>query len=79
MDMRLIGAGNRQPHRLGAGRQQQPIVWDRSAAREDNVARLNVDRVDIGLEPQVDISFRVKFVRAQRQPILGRAAGEIIL
>ena len=28
VDVRLVGAGNRQPHRLGAGRQQQPIVGD---------------------------------------------------
>ena len=55
MDMRLIGAGNRQPHRLGAGRQQQPVVGDRSAAGEDDIARLGVDRDDIGLEPQVDM------------------------
>ena len=55
MDMRLIGARDRQPHRLGAGRQQQAVVGDRSAAGEDDVARLGVDRDDIGLEPQVDI------------------------
>ena len=28
MDVRQIGAGNRQPHRLGAGRQQQPVVGE---------------------------------------------------
>ena len=29
MDMRLVGARDRQPHRLGAGRQQQPVVGQR--------------------------------------------------
>jgi hypothetical protein len=78
MDVRLVGAGNRQPHRLGAGRQQQAVEGDSSAAGDGDVARPGVDREDIGLEPQVDMSFRVKTVRPQRQPILGCTAGEIV-
>ena len=44
MDVRLVGAGDRQPHRLGAGREQQPVVGDALAARDRDLARLGVDR-----------------------------------
>ena len=71
--------GNRQPHRLGAGRQQQAVVGNGAAAGEDDIARLGIDRGDFAVEPQVDLGIGVKIVRPQRQPILRRAAGEIIL
>jgi hypothetical protein len=78
MDMRLVGAWHRQAYRLRAGRQQEPVIGHNAAAGEHDVARLGIDRDDIALEPQVDMSFRVKTVRPQRQPIFRRAAGEVI-
>ena len=44
VDVRLVGARDRQPHRLGAGRQQQTVVGNIAAACEDDVARLGIDR-----------------------------------
>jgi hypothetical protein len=78
-DMRLIGARNRQPHRLSAGRQQKTVIGNAATAGDNDVARLGIDRGDLRLEPQVDAGFGIKAVRAQRQPILRRAAGEVIL
>ena len=40
---------------------------------------LGIDRGDLGAKPQIDFAFAIKIVRPQRQPILRRAAGEIIL
>ena len=80
VDMRLVGARDRQPHRLGAGRQQQPVVGNGVAAGDDDVARASASIAgDLGVEPQVDAGFGVEVVRPQRQPVLRRAAGEIVL
>ena len=79
MDMWLIGARNRQAHRLRTRRQQQTVKGNIVTACEDDVTRLGIDRGDLDIEPQIDVGFGVKTVRAQRQPILLRTAGEIIL
>ena len=72
-------AGNGQAHRLRAGRQQQPVVGDLAAVRQHHFVRARIDARDIGLEAQVDAVVRVEVVAAQRDPFLGRVAGEIIL
>ena len=77
--MRLVGAWYRQPYRLGAGRQQQPVVGNGLASGENDLASPGIDRYDLGLEPQIDRGLRVKIGRPQREPILRRAAGEIVL
>ena len=79
MDMRLVGPQDREPHRLGAGCQQQAIIGNGAAVGENHVARLGVDRGDARSEPKVDIGIRVENIRTQRHPILRRAAGQIIL
>ena len=79
MDMPLAGAGNRQPHRLGAGREQQAVVRHGLAVGERDMAGLGVDRSHIGRELQVDLLVRIETLRPQRHPFLRRAAGEIIL
>ena len=48
MHMRLVGAGDRQAHRLGAGGEQQAVVRHGLAVAERDLARLGVDRGDIG-------------------------------
>ena len=78
VNMRLVRARYRQPHRLRAGRQQQAVVGDGLAAGRDDMARVGVDRRDLGVEPQVDLRLGVEIIRPQRQPILRRAAGEIV-
>ncbi len=50
MDMRLVGARHRQPHRLGAGREQQTVIGHGLAVGEHDLAGLGVDRGDVGRE-----------------------------
>ena len=47
MDMRLVGARNRKPNRLGARREQQTVVGNGAAVGDDDIARLGVDRRDV--------------------------------
>ena len=49
------------------------------AAGDHDLARLRVDADDFGVEAQFDAVLGVELVRPQRQPILRRAAGEIVL
>jgi hypothetical protein len=79
MDMGLARAGNRQPHRLRAGRQQQTVVGNGLAAGEQHLSCLGFDRGHFRLQPQVDRGIGVKTIGPQRQPVLRGAAGEIIL
>jgi hypothetical protein len=77
--MRLVGSRNTQPHRLGAGRQQQPVVTQAFAPRDNDFASLGIDTANRGLAAQIDAVFGIEIVGAQRQPIVRRAAGEVIL
>ena len=43
VNMRLVGARDRQAHRLRTGRQQQAIIGDGLAAGRDDVACVDVD------------------------------------
>jgi len=79
MHVRLIGGRNRQPHRLGAGRQQQAVVTEARPVGAPHLALLRIDGDDLGLEPQIDLAVAVEILRAQRHPVFRRAAGEIIL
>ena len=79
MDMRLVGARDRQPHRLGAGRQQQPVVG-RLLPPATMTSRVFTSMpTTSAFEAQLDAVFGIESVRPQRQPVLRRAAGEIIL
>ena len=55
MDVRQVGARDRQPHRLGAGRQQQPVVGKLLAAGERTSRVFGIDAGDFGVEPQLDV------------------------
>ena len=72
-------ARDRQAHRLRPGRQQQTVVGNSFATGENHVSGLGIDRCDLGAEPQIDTRVGVEILGAQRQPVLGRAAGEIVL
>ena len=50
IDMRLIGAWYRQPNRLGAGRQQQPVIGHVLAASNHDFAFLYVDSHNYRIE-----------------------------
>jgi hypothetical protein len=43
MDMPLVGARDRQPHRFGACRQQQTIIGNIAPACDDDVMRGGID------------------------------------
>ena len=60
MDVGLVRARNRQAHRLRAGREQQSVIGNGLAAGENDIARLGVDRCDLGVEPQIDMRPRRK-------------------
>ena len=77
--MGLVGAGYRKPHRLRTGRQQQPVVGDVFASADDEFAGLRIDAGDFHVEAQFDSVRGIEVVRPQRQPILRRRAGEIVL
>ena len=77
--MRQPGAGNRQANRLRAGGQQQTIIGDRLSAGRYDMTCPGVDFCYAGIEAQVDVSLGIEVLRLQRNPVLRRAAREIIL
>ena len=79
VDVRLVGARDRQADRLGAGRQQQAVVGDLAAIGEDHLAGTRIDGGDVRLETKIDGVVGIEVVAAQRNPFLGRVAGEVIL
>ena len=79
MDILLVSTRDRQPNRLCTRRQQQTVIRNGTASGDDDISGFAIDGGNIAVEPKVDAGLRVKVLRAQRQPILRRAAGEIIL
>jgi hypothetical protein len=76
--MGLVGAGNGEPNRLRAGREQQPVVGDLIAVTEHEVARARLDRGDSRVEPQLDSGLRIKTAGPQRHPVLCRSTGKVV-
>jgi len=68
MNVRLVGAGDRQPHGLRTGRQQQAIEGNGLAAGKQYFLGLAVDRCDFGAESQIDPRLSIEIGRPQRQP-----------
>ena len=59
VDMRQVGAGDRQAHRLGAGREQQPVVRRRvSPPASTTCARRASMPATSRLETQIDVRSR---------------------
>ncbi len=79
VDMWLVGAGDGQANRFGSGRKQQPVVGNPAPVGEYDLARARIDAGDVRIETQVDIVLCIKAFPAQRNPILRRFAGEIVL
>ena len=77
--MRQIRPRDRQPHRLGPGGEQEPVVGNAASVGEPHLARPRLDAGDLRAEPQVDAVLRIERGAAQRHPRLGRGAGEIVL
>ena len=68
MDVRPVGAQDRQSHRLGTRRQQETVVSNGIASGDDDISGFAIDRGDIAVDPKVGAGLRVKTLRAQRQP-----------
>ena len=66
-------------HGLGAGRQKQAIEGNLLAVGEHDVARADLDRGDGRVKAKVDAVVGIEALVAQRQPLLRRPAGEIVL
>jgi hypothetical protein len=79
MDMRLVSARDRQPHRLRTRRQQQAVERNIATACDSDVACLGIDRDDLCIEPQIDTGFSVEVAWTQRKPIFWFAASEMVL
>ena len=60
VNVRLVGARNRQPHRLRAGSQQKSIVTHLNAAGGDEMARFDINAGDLGIETQLDACVAVE-------------------
>ncbi len=77
--VRRPGAGDGRRDGLGAGREKKAVEGKLLAASERDFARANVDCCDRRIEPKVDGIVGIEALVAQRQPLLRRAAGEIVL
>ena len=72
-------AGKLHAHRLGAGRDQQPVIGKRAAIRTSTTCRsLGNDGADPCPQAQIDTVIGVIGVRPERHPFLGRAASQVV-
>src|SRR5262249_18421386 len=77
--VRKVRTGNRQPYRIGAGGQEQRVVGVGPAIFKQNTFVIGLDGCDARAERQLDLMLCVELRRAKRNPVLGRATGQIIL
>jgi hypothetical protein len=70
---------SRQPHRLGAGREQQSAKLERAAVVELDPAARGVDRRHATAEEEANFPLLVEFRGVKGDPIFRRGAGEIVL
>jgi hypothetical protein len=79
VNVRLVGAGNRQPHGLRTHRQQKAVVGHFACAGSHDLARFGVKIGDFGIEAQIDCCLAIEGIRTQRHPVLGSVAGKVVL
>jgi hypothetical protein len=66
VDVLLVGAWDRQPHRLSTRRQQQAVVGNGAATCKYDIARFRIDRDNLGVKAHIDAGIDIEIVRAQR-------------
>ena len=76
--MRQIGAGNSEPHRLGARRQQQGAISHPAAIGQFQVALRDINACHARTQPHVDVVLSVERLRPQRQPLGRRRTGQVV-
>ena len=79
VDVRQIGARQRRPDRLGARRQQQRVPGDLRPSSSDSVLAAGSIAATASPERQGDLLFAEERGGAQRHPLLGRGAGQVVL
>ena len=77
--MDTLRAGNVEMHRIGAGREQQPVVGMNRAVFAPNRPGGRIDGDDAGIEDEINPVLRIEFGGAQRDPRFFRLPGEVIL
>ena len=77
--LRSVGAGNRRPHRIGASRDQQRAELPMRAIVERHGARRRIDRGHATAQLQIDAALAVQIRRPQRNPVVLRFAGQVVL
>ena len=79
MDVRKIATRNAEVDRFGAGGEEQSAEALPAAVREPDFSGLGIDRDCAGAELQLDPMLAVEIGRPQRNPFLGRVAGQVVL
>ncbi len=74
-----VGTRQRKSNRVGAGGEQETVESVRGTVRELHLALRRVERRDLRVVHEIDPMLGVKARRAQRDPLLGRVAGEVVL
>ena len=77
--VRQILAGQAEMDRLGAGREQQRVVWKRRALPRAPPSSRRCRCASPRAAHEIDVMLGVEVRRAQRDPLLGRVAGEVVL
>jgi hypothetical protein len=77
--MREIAAGQREPHRLGAGREQQRVIGMAAPLRGLDLPAPRIDGRDARAKLEIDLVLAIELGRAQGNPVFGSAAGKIVL
>ncbi len=78
-DMRKIIPRNAEVDRFGAGGEEQSAEALPAAIREPHFSARGIDCDRADAELQLDPMLAVEVGRAQRDPFLGRAAGQVVL
>ncbi len=68
-----------EPHRLGAGGQQQPVVRYRASVVQLHFVRPGIDGRRCGIQHQVDRLFSIELERSERDPLFLGVACEVVL
>jgi hypothetical protein len=79
MDVRKIATRNAEVDRFGAGGEEQSAEALPAAVREPDFSGLGIDRDRAGAELQLEPMLAVEIGRPQRNPFLGRVAGQVVL
>ena len=79
MDMRKIIPRNAEVDRFGAGGEEQSAEALPAAVRDPHFSARGIDCDRADVELQLDLMLAVEVGRAQRDPFLGRAAGQVVL